>query len=80
MRRCNAMRTPVKKPNAAQQPRAYRCRNDATRAIQVFQSDRHSQVADGWFEVELCDSCFFRSNANAIVKVTAGKRTLWRYL
>lgn len=75
-RRCNAMRTPEKK--GERNPRAYRCRNEANRAIRVFQTDQHPRVADGWFEVELCDACFFRSNANAIVNLR-GKQD-WRYL
>jgi len=81
MRRCNAMRTPEKRPTTKRQPRSYRCRNEATRAVGIHQENGHMRIASGWFEVEVCDSCFFRSEAGALVetKLKTG-RWNWRYL
>lgn len=78
MTRCCAKRTGHNPKKMAGQQRTYQCRNTATRAITVFQASDHARVADGWFDVPLCDPCFWRSEANAIV-VSKG-RMPWRWL
>lgn len=54
-----------------------RCRNISMRSIRVHQAPDHPQIATGWFQVELCDSCFFKSSANAIVTMKGRKNWKW---
>lgn len=74
MSRCVSIRTTKSPKKLPGEQRAYRCRNTASRAMRAFQTDEHLQVGTGWYEVELCDNCFFASDSTRIVE---GK---WRWL
>lgn len=52
-----------------------RCRNDAYRTMRIFQDNTHSRVGPTrWFRIELCQPCFFASEAKAIVSFTGREK------
>lgn len=75
---CCAIRTANNPNRHPGEQRVYRCRNKAGRAIRVHQASDHPRVADGWFEVDLCDPCFYRSAGEAVVNLKGRKP--WRWL
>lgn len=75
--KCSAVRTGKNHKRLAGQQRVYRCRNEATRIMRIHQHPEHARVAEsGWFEVALCETCFFASDARAIVMLKG--RQSWR--
>jgi len=58
--------------------KAWRCRNEATRKISVFQEPEHPKIANRWFWVYLCDPCFFSSDSSAIV--TLKGKPSWKWM
>lgn len=74
MNRCVSIRMANNPKKLPGEQRVYRCRNEASRAVRVHQENEHLRVGTGWYEVELCDNCFYASDSTAIVE---GK---WRWL